>query len=352
MRIAIVNDVPMAVEALRRVVTGGPDYQIAWVAADGEEAVRKCAADVPDLILMDLIMPRMDGVEASRIIMRDSPCAILVVTATVGGNSSKVFEAMGWGALDAVNTPGLEPSGEPQRGSDLLAKIAIIGKLLGKSSGQFPNLRIADAVETDSLPGFPLIAIGASTGGPAALGRILADLPASLNAAITIVQHVDELFAPGLASWLAREASRDVRIIQPGDRPDPAVVQIASTNGHLLLTPELTYTYSDKPVNYSYRPSVDVFFHTVASYWPVTAAGVLLTGMGGDGARGLLAMRQAGWHTIAQDRDTSIVYGMPKAAAKIDAAVEILPLDRIAGAMARAAAAPLARKKILKRSGT
>ena len=138
MRIAIVNDVPMAVEALRRVVTSVPEYQIAWIAADGEEAVRHCAADVPDLILMDLMMPRMDGAEASRIIMRDSPCAILIVTATVGGHSSKVFEAMGWGALDAVNTPVLERPGEPSRASELLAKIAMLSKLIGKSP---PHLR-------------------------------------------------------------------------------------------------------------------------------------------------------------------------------------------------------------------
>ena len=244
MRIAIVNDVPMAVEALRRVVTSVSDYQIAWIAADGEEAVRLCAADVPDLILMDLIMPKMDGVEASRIIMRDSPCAILVVTATVGGNSSKVFEAMGWGALDAVNTPILMSSGDAPGGSDLLAKIAILSRLIGKPSPLSPRFRMVDAFESGPQPGFPLIAIGASTGGPAALGRVLAALPPSLNAAITIVQHVDELFAPGLASWLARESSRDVRTIRTGDRPDPSVVQIASTNDHLLLTPELTYTYS------------------------------------------------------------------------------------------------------------
>ena len=158
-------------------------------------------------------------------------------------------------------------------------------------------------------------------------------LPPALHAAITIVQHVDELFAPGLASWLAQKSSRDVRTIRANDRPDPSLVQIASTNGHLLLTPELTFTYTTEPVDYYYRPSVDVFFHTVASWWPVTAIGVLLTGMGADGAEGLLAMRRAGWHTIAQDQATSVVYGMPKAAAKIGAAVEILPLDQIAGAI-------------------
>ncbi len=138
MRIAIVNDVPMAVEALRRVVASVPDYQIAWVAGDGEEAVRRCAADVPDLILMDLMMPRMDGAEASRLIMRDSPCAILIVTATVGGHSSKVFEAMGWGALDAVNTPVLERTGEASSASDLLAKMAMLRKFIGKRTAKAP----------------------------------------------------------------------------------------------------------------------------------------------------------------------------------------------------------------------
>jgi two-component system, chemotaxis family, response regulator WspF len=350
MRIAIVNDVPMAVEALRRVVTSVPEYRIAWIAADGGEAVRQCAADVPDLILMDLIMPRMDGVEASRIIMRDSPCAILVVTANVGGNSSKVFEAMGWGALDVVTTPVLEKNGEAGGASALLAKIAMLRKLIAKSPPHPPPAQGKTAASSDRQLGFPLIAIGASTGGPAALARVLSGLPPTLHAAITIVQHVDELFAPGLASWLARESSRDVRTIKPNDSPDASVVQIASTNGHLLLTPELTFTYSDEPVDCSYRPSVDVFFYTVANWWPAGAVGVLLTGMGADGAAGLLAMRRAGWHTIAQDKASSIVYGMPKAAAKINAAVEILPLDQIAGAIARAASIPVVPKMSRKRS--
>jgi len=350
MRIAIVNDVPMAVEALRRVVTSVPAYEIAWVAADGEQAVRQCAADVPDLILMDLMMPRMDGAEASRLIMRDSPCAILIVTATVGGHSSKVFEAMGWGALDAVNTPVLDKTGEPAPPSELLTKIAMLRKLIVKSPVKFPKLSLAPSADTVPQPDFPLIAIGASTGGPAALLRVLSGLPPSLRAAITIVQHVDKVFAPGLASWLARESSRGVRAIDAGDRPHAAIAQIASTNDHLLLTPELGFAYSREPTDYSYRPSVDVFFHTVAAWWPVTAVGVLLTGMGADGAKGLLAMRRAGWHTIAQDQATSIVYGMPKAAAKIGAAVEILPIDRIAGAITRAAGVPVVHQKSTKRS--
>src|SRR5438034_3793756 len=129
MRIAIVNDVRLAVEALRRVVSQIPSYEIAWVAYDGEEAAAKCAADVPDVILMDLVMPRMNGAEATRKIMRESPCAILVVTATVDGNTGMVFDAMGSGALDVVQTPILGPDGNVAGGNQLLAKIATIGKL-------------------------------------------------------------------------------------------------------------------------------------------------------------------------------------------------------------------------------
>jgi two-component system, chemotaxis family, response regulator WspF len=336
MRIAIVNDVRMAVEALRRVVASVPEYEVAWIAPDGEEAVRLCAADVPDLILMDLMMPRMDGAEASRLIMRDSPCAILVVTATVGGNSSKVFEAMGWGALDAVNTPVLANSGDVSQGSELLTKIAMIGRLIGKSRRRSRTARFRRPIGSKVHPNFPLVAIGSSTGGPTALARVLAGLPPEFPAAITIVQHVDEVFAPGLSEWLSRESSRDVRVIRPNDRPDASVVYLASTNDHLLLTADLTFEYAAEPLENYYRPSVDVFFRTVTSFWPASAVGVLLTGMGEDGARGLLEMRRAGWHTIAQDQPTSIAYGMPKAAAKLEAAVEILPLDQIAGAIANA----------------
>jgi two-component system response regulator WspF len=136
MRIAIVNDMLLACEALRRVVLSVPEHQVAWTARDGAEAIERARADRPDLILMDLIMPRMNGAEATRRIMAESPCPILIVTATVGGRMNKVFEAMGHGALDAVNTPTLGPQGEVQGAAALLDKIATVGKLIGQPSGR------------------------------------------------------------------------------------------------------------------------------------------------------------------------------------------------------------------------
>ena len=236
MRIAIVNDLRMAVEALRRVVTSVPGYEIAWIAEDGEQAVRLCAADVPDVILMDLIMPRMDGVEATRRIMRDSPCAILVVTATVDGNASKVFEAMGWGALDAVNTPVLGLSGEPAGAAELLAKIAMlrqaarqIAAALGgggrEGSGGRRRLRARTSPWSRSAP---------RPADPSALARVLGGLPPSLRAAVTIVQHVDEHFAPGLALVAGGpDRARGPRDPAEPIRSPPTYVQLASTNDHL-----------------------------------------------------------------------------------------------------------------------
>src|SRR6476661_3225229 len=146
MRIAIVNDMMMAVEAVRRVIATSSGHQLAWVALDGEEAVARSATDTPDLILMDLIMPRLDGIEATRRIMQNNPCAIVVVTASVDDNSSKVFEAMGAGALDAVNTPVLEGVSSMEGAQPLLAKIETIRKLIGAPSVAKPPVRVETAV--------------------------------------------------------------------------------------------------------------------------------------------------------------------------------------------------------------
>ena len=332
MRIAIVNDLPLAVEALRRVVSSVGQYEIAWIAYDGAEAVRKCAADIPDLILMDLIMPVLDGVEATKQIMQNSPCAILVVTATVSGNASKVFDAMGFGALDAVNTPVLGTMGGMQGASNLLLKIETIAKLIGKRS--WKDLKSSGAFAAARLEGKQtLVAIAASTGGPLAIAKILRKLPRDFGVPIVIVQHVDAEFAPGLADWLTEEAKLSVELIRAHDKPDNRQVLLAATNEHLILTTSGNLIYTSEPKDHPYRPSADVFFRSLAENWKGSGVAVLLTGMGRDGAEGLLKLRKSGWMTIAQDKDTSIVYGMPKAAAELKAAEKILPDEQIAPAL-------------------
>jgi len=328
MRIAIVNDMQMAVEILRRIVLSAPGHEIAWIAMDGEEAVQRCREDLPDLILMDLIMPVMDGVEATRRIMKETPCAILLVTAAVDRNISQVFDAMGFGALDAVNTPVLGTSGEALGLQALLTKISTIAKLIGK---QPASSRVTQKIQWKALSANPpLLAIGASTGGPSAIAKILSALPEKFPVALVIVQHVDQQFTAGLVSWLKDQTALSVALAKEGDRPEVGKALIASTNDHLILTPSFSLSYTPHPEDFPYRPSVDVFFKSVAANCPEKYAAVLLTGMGRDGAEGMMELRRIGWHTIAQDKETSVVYGMPKAAAEMGAATEILPLERIA----------------------
>ncbi|KMM85976.1 two-component system, chemotaxis family, response regulator WspF [Pseudomonas taetrolens] len=327
MKIAIVNDMPMAVEALRRALAFEPAHEVVWVASNGEEAVRQCAELTPDLILMDLIMPVMDGVEATRRIMAESPCAIVIVTVDREQNVHRVFEAMGFGALDVVDTPALGAGNAREAAAPLLRKILNIGWLMGQG-----DKRVQSVMGSPRLQGLRkrLVVIGSSAGGPAALEVLLKGLPREFSAAIVLVQHVDQVFAAGMAEWLSSSCGLNVRLARDGETPQAGTVLLAGTNHHIRLLKNGTLAYTAEPVDEIYRPSIDVFFESVARYWNGDAVGVLLTGMGRDGAQGLKLMRQQGFLTIAQDQFSSSVFGMPKAAAAIDAAVEIRPLDKIA----------------------
>ncbi|HEV7241588.1 MAG TPA: chemotaxis-specific protein-glutamate methyltransferase CheB [Thermoanaerobaculia bacterium] len=330
MRVAIVNDDHAVAESLRRIVAAQSDLELAWVVFDGEDSVRRCAADTPDLILMDLALPRVDGIEATRQIMDATPCAILIVTPVVSADAARIFRAMGFGALDAVNTP-VGQSGEEA----LLAKIRTIGRLIGKSA---LNPRTSAAVPRLGSPAAsraaaPLVVIGSSTGGPKALADIFSRMTAPPEAAIVVVQHVDAQFANGLAGWLDEFAPCPVKTVVEGARPRAGEVALAQSNDHLVLAPNLTFRYVSQPLDLAYRPSVNVFFKSVAQVWPGPGIAVLLTGMGSDGGSGLLALRGRGWHTIAQDQATSVIYGMPKAAAELGAAVQVLPVEEIAQAI-------------------
>jgi two-component system, chemotaxis family, response regulator WspF len=334
MRVAIVNDVRVATEVLRRVVCSRPDHTVAWTAADGAEAVRRCGEDRPDVVLMDLIMPGMNGAEATRHIMQRSPCPILVVTATVAGNYALVCEALSYGAYDAVGTPVLDNRPPEQAGAALLAKLARVDTIRRRIDGQpAPSVRTTTEprrpkAESGRLP--PLVAIGASTGGPQAIRAILSKWPADFPAAVLVVQHISADFAESLASWLAQDCALAVRTARDGDRPQAGTVLVAGTDDHLLLKPDGKLTYASDPIENPFRPSADVLFQSLARHWPRPSVAALLTGIGRDGAQGLLELRRAGWHTMAQRGSTCVVDGMPQAARQLGAAVEVLAVEEIA----------------------
>lgn len=338
MKIAIVNDLAIAQTALQKVVQTVPNYQIVWTAQNGAEAVQKSAQNKPDIILMDLLMPIMNGVEATRQIMKNSPCFILIVTSDKDRNLSKVYQAMEYGAIDVVNTPVYSPAGDDKTAKDLLVKIARIGKLMKVSttfteeSKELPTLSPVITRSKFSST-VPLVAIGSSTGGPKALAKILSQLPANFDAAVSIVQHVDAQFSEGFVDWLKQQCALPVRIANSGDRLEKGTVLVAGTNDHLYVQSNLTLGYTQDPISYPYRPSVDVFFKSLAQHWTRKGIGILLTGMGRDGAEGLSALRLQGWHTIAQDKESCVVYGMPKAAVELNAAVEVLSPDAIASTL-------------------
>ncbi len=342
MRIGIANDTALAREALHRVVLSSPEHEVVWTAADGAEAIAQARAYPPDLILMDLIMPGVDGVEATRRIMGESPCAILIVTATVSGHMGKVYQAMGYGALDAIDTPTLGPRGEIGGAAMLLHKMELIGRLVGKPdrpARERWSMNPTPAPATSAPPvgpaSDPLVVLGASTGGPQALAEILGRLPPRLEAGLIIVQHVDAAFAPGWDSGSPSRRGGRSTLIEEGQRPAAGEILLSVTDDHLLLGHDRRLHYSPEPRSACYRPSVDVFFNSVARNWPRPGVAVLLTGMFHDGAQGMLSLRRQGWRTIAQDKASSVVWGMPRAAVELGAAEEVLHVDQIASGITR-----------------
>ncbi len=327
MRIGLADDDLSEVQLVRRLLESVPAYRIAWVSQNGPETIENCLHDKPDLILLKLGRPGLDAVQMTRAITQRSACPVLLLTDPRTEQWDKVFEAMGHGALDAARFPTLDAGGEISGGDELLRKIAIIARLIGKKEGGIPPIQRRAVAAKTVTPG--LVALGASTGGPRALAHIFSRLPANLGVCFVVVQHVDTQFVKGLADWLDGQTPLKVAIAQEGEAPRPNRVLLAGGEDHLVLGPDGGFHYTAEPRDYPYRPSVDSLFMSLRRYWERRDLAILLTGMGRDGAKGLKGLREAGWHTIVQDEETSTVYGMPKAALSCGAAVEVLPLAQI-----------------------
>lgn len=321
MKIAIATRAAAALEILQRAVALRPGHRLVWTASSIADVDVRCAGDAPDLLLIDLSLALADG---GRVIERlaNSHAAVVVVADSIRTRTAAVYDAMGLGALEAVDMP-LPGEHFDQSAAPLVAKIDTVARLLGEGRG-------GPRVSPRGVAAHTLVAIGASAGGPAAVATVLAALPLDFPAAIVIVQHVDAEFVPGMAHWLSERSGRRVTVAADGDALTPGRVLLAGGSGHLVVRSGGRVGYTAEPTEAAYSPSVDVFFTSVRRLWRGEAIAVLLTGMGRDGAAGLKALRDQHVHTIAQDEESSAVYGMPKAAAALQAAVDILPLDRIA----------------------
>jgi two-component system response regulator WspF len=328
MRIAIASHIN--IKRVSEIIRKTRKHEIAWSARNGTEVLDKYRSDPPDLMLMALEMPVMDGIETTRKLLKQSTCPILLLTESMDVNISRVCEALHEGALDTVNIVlnGDDVSHAHSK-AKLLRKIATMEKLYASRSPSGGTSR--QPCFSEHMP--DLIAIGSSAGGPKTLAALRRQLPGNLNAAIVIVQHVDQMFSAGFADWLNDQTELTVQLAEQDQRPQKANVYIARGDRHLVVSRTCRFAYTLKPSELPYRPSVNILFTSIARHWPQKSVAILLTGMGNDGAQGLALLRRNGWHTIAQDQNSSLVYGMPKAAKKLDAATQILPIETIGRAI-------------------
>jgi len=329
-KVAIAHKDPMKAQRLRLEVSKKTSFQIIWMAHCAEEAIDFCRRERPDVILADVNITSNAALGFVATIMAETPCLIVLLASYRLHHEALIFDMMGQGAMDVVNTDFLELDLNLEHGLEqLLGKLAVVGTLLGMPhETKKPELPVK-AVSPVEAKFPPLVLIGSSTGGPAALAHMMKQYPLQPNFTTIIVQHVDEQFTNSLARWLTLQTNHLVEVIKPGLKPVLGAIYLAGENKHLVMNSKRELTYSLQPENKFYKPSLDVFFHSVLEYWPKKAVAILLTGMGEDGAAGLKALHDHGWFTIAEHRQSCVVYGMPKAAIDLNAATEVIRLNHI-----------------------
>lgn len=352
-RVLIVDDSASVRMTLSEIIASDPHLEVMATAADPYVAVERIRAEVPDVIFLDIEMPRMDGLTFLRKIMSQRPIPVVICSSIAEVGSDTMMQALEAGAVDVVTKPRVDTTQFLQESAMRIcdvARAAAHAKFRGVAKAPPPPVTVEAKLTADAiLPAYssaraastraslpvtePIICIGASTGGTEALRDVLEKLPAN-SPGILIVQHMPEKFTEAFARRLDGLCAIDVREAADGDVVRPGLALIAPGNQHMLLRRAGTrYTVNvvDGPHVSRHRPSVDVLFRSASQAAGRNAMGVILTGMGDDGARGLLEMRQAGSFTVAQDEDSCVVFGMPKEAIQRGAAAKIVPLGRVAG---------------------
>jgi two-component system chemotaxis response regulator CheB len=344
-RVLVAEDSLTVRKRLVEVLGQDPELQVVGEAADGKQAIELCQRLRPDVVTLDMMMPVMTGVAAAEYIMAYCPTPILVVSASMNrGELFRTYDALAAGAIDVLDKPtGGEPDGAWE--ARLRATVKLVSRIkvithpkaklaLGASAGAGPRPFGPRSASTPAR----LVAIGGSTGSPAAVVDILQALPADFSAPILLVIHINEPFGAAFAEWLDGQSSLRVRYPADGEPlalGEGARVLMAPPGRHLVLRGGALRLVAG-PERHSCIPSVDVLFESLAAEAGPETVACLLTGMGRDGAQGLAAIRRAGGATIAQDEATSAVFGMPREAILLGAAEQVLPLPQIAAALAAA----------------
>jgi two-component system chemotaxis response regulator CheB len=338
-RVVVVEDGAVARELLVRLLTDAGDFEVVDVVTDGQDAVDRIVAAWPDVVTMDMRLPGIDGFEVTRRVMRIAPIPIVIVSSSSNVDRRMVFEALRAGALAVVKRPTTpsDPDFEQRCGRLLteLRSLASVRVLPRADAGADRGPSAEPIAERLAASPVELVAVGASTGGPAALRTLLSGLPPKGVPPIVIVQHIGRGFVDGLAEWLSVTTGRPIRVARGGEPLGPGGIFLAPDDRHLIVTPERRLGLRDWPLVDGHRPSATVLFGSVATTYEASGMGVILTGMGRDGAAGLLAIRRAGGVTLGQDVASSVVHGMPGTAAEAGAVQRLLHIDRMAAAIAR-----------------
>lgn len=334
-RVLVVEDSTVERELLIRIISSDPEITIVGVATDGEAAVRAAARLKPDVITMDICMPKFDGIEATRRIMQLCPTRIIVVTNSFNASDAyKSFQAIEAGALITVLKPAALTHPDHKKQADILINdIKLMSEI--KVIRRFSKTQALGTDSPDMQQANPaygnirLVAIGASTGGPAVIAKILTGLPKDYPFPIVIVQHMTSGFIESFASWLALVSQFTVRVAAHGEELKPGIAYVGPDDYHIVVDGHNRVALTkEKPIN-SLRPSVGLLFKSVADNLGNQAAGVLLTGMGSDGAHELKRMKDRGALTIIQNSESCVVFGMPGEAYRIGAAKYVLDPDSI-----------------------
>lgn len=341
LRILVVEDSPTVRQRLCETLAGDPGIEVVGEAGNGKQAIELAVALRPDLVTMDMMLPVISGLAATEYIMAHCPTPILIVSASVNrGELFKTYEALAAGAVDVLEKPkGDEPEGAWER--KLIAAVKLVARIpvITHPRARLGLWKVAAPAPVPSALQLKVAAVGASTGGPGALVELLRGLPPDFTLPLLLVLHINEPFGAALADWLDAQTQRPVAYARDGEPVAAAAgrVLMAPPDSHLVVHEGRVHLSRDLP-RHSCRPSVDMLFESVAHEYRAAAAGCLLTGMGRDGAAGLLSIRIAGGRTIAQDETSSVVYGMPREAAMLGAAERILPIGEIGPALTALAA--------------
>ena len=342
-RVLVAEDSLFARSVLVKILETDPGLTVVGVARNGQEAVDLVRELKPDVVTMDIRMPVMDGFEATQAIMAENPTPILVISASVGSDDLKIsFNAIQAGALDIIEKPrGNLQSGYEKLGAEIVRRVRMVAEIKVfrhiRPRLQRPLSWTPPAGGAAPVPE-RAVAIGASTGGPSALLSILQAAPAGFPAPIFITQHISEGFGRGCAEWLARNSALEVKVAEDGERVRPGVVYFSPDRGVLELRTKFDIAVRPQRARLE-RATIDAMITSVAEAWRERAVAVLLTGMGSDGVAGLRRVKELGGRTVAQDEKSSVVWGMPGAAAEAGVADQVLALEEIPQALLRLVAA-------------